>query len=146
MKKSRRLTEKDLPALTKKLLGKGGSPVAAVARKRSKYGNEPVVVDGVRFDSIGESERYAQLQLLERAGKVRDIRRQVAFGLTVNGELIGTYVADFLFFEALGGTWRRVVEDWKSPASKTPLYEWKKKHLRAEHGIAILETGCWGER
>jgi len=68
----------------------------------------------------------------------------------VNGELIGRYVADFVYRE-LGirtdRSWKphprpiRVVEDWKSPASRTPLYEWKRKHLLAEHGIVISETG-----
>jgi len=35
-----------------------------------KYGNKKTVVDGITFDSMREANRYRELKLLERAGKV----------------------------------------------------------------------------
>lgn len=53
---------------------------------RSKYNAQPVIVDGIRFDSRGEAKRWVELQLLERAGEIRNLRRQVVFPLVIDGE------------------------------------------------------------
>ena len=141
MSKGLRMTEEQLAAITRKsaALAKGPAPAPAPKKKPAKYRNEPIVVDGKRFDSKGEAERFLQLHYRAMAGEISGLRRQVAFSLSVNGMAIGTYVADFVYYETRSK--KLVVEDWKSPASKTDLYEWKKKHLLAEHGIAIVETG-----
>lgn len=111
-------------------------------KKRSKYGNTPTVVHGIYFDSKGEAKRYSELVVLEGLQQIFGLRCQVKFGLTVRGQLIGAYEADFVYREG-GASGQLVVEDYKgsSDVTKTALYEWKKKHLRAEHGIAIRETG-----
>ena len=36
-------------------------------------------VDGIKFDSLKEARRYQELRLLERAGKIADLRLQVPF-------------------------------------------------------------------
>lgn len=105
------------------------------ARKPSKYRNEPVVVDGVRFHSTGEAARWGELQLLERAGAITGLRRQVSYPLVVNAVLVATYVADFVYWE--GG--REVVEDWKGVETKE--YKLKAKLVEACHGITIRVTG-----
>lgn len=46
-----------------------------------KYKNNPVEYDGISFDSKREAKRYEELKLLERAGKITDLRRQVKFEL-----------------------------------------------------------------
>ena len=46
-----------------------------------KYHNKKTVIDGIKFDSKIEAERYAQLKILERAGVIRDLELQPSFEL-----------------------------------------------------------------
>ena len=110
----------------------------------SKYGNRKTTLNGVEFDSHKEAQRYAQLRLLERAGKVSDLRRQVKYVLIPaqrdeRGKLLErecSYVADFVYFDfALG---REVAEDAKG--YRTDTYKLKKKMMLWVHGIQITET------
>ena len=71
-----------------------------------KYGNQPVTVDGIRFDSIREATRWQELKLLLRAGKISDLKRQVPFELIPNHTEGGkvterkvVYKADFVYNE-----------------------------------------------
>jgi len=57
-----------------------------------KYRNTPTSVDGWRFDSIVESERYRELVLLKSQGTVIHIEIHPVFRLTPDI----TYKADFL--------------------------------------------------
>ena len=41
-----------------------------------KYRNCKITVNGMTFDSRREYNRYIELQLLERAGKIRELERQ----------------------------------------------------------------------
>ena len=127
-----RMTEEEYAAATKRSNKEPAAPKA----KPSKFRNTPTTVAGERFDSKGEAQRYAALLAAEQSGAITGLRRQVPFALTVNGEQIGKYVADYIYYTA----GKRIVEDFKSPASRTPLYELKRKHLLAEHGIVIVET------
>lgn len=81
------------------------------------------------------------MHLLERAGVIADLKRQVKFELIpsqrVDGKVVErpcTYVADFVYQE--GG--KTVVEDVKG--YKTPDYRIKKKLLLYIHGIQIRES------
>ena len=57
-----------------------------------KYKNNPVEYDGISFDSKREAKRYAELKLLERAGKITDLQRQVKFELIpVQYEIVERY-------------------------------------------------------
>lgn len=62
-------------------------------RKRIK---KVETIHGV-FDSGAEARRYAELVLLEKAGTISGLVRQVEFDLVVNGELIGRYTPDFCY-------------------------------------------------
>jgi hypothetical protein len=42
------------------------------------------LADGIVFDSAGEPRRWEELKLLERAGKITELRRQVKFPLQIN--------------------------------------------------------------
>lgn len=44
---------------------------------RNKYSAQRTVIDGISFDSRREARRWAELCLLERAGEIADLRRQV---------------------------------------------------------------------
>ena len=52
---------------------------------RNKYGAKQTVVGDIKFDSKKEAARWMDLQLLERAGEISDLKRQVKV------ELMGQY-------------------------------------------------------
>jgi len=94
---------------------------------QSKYRAIRTVVDGITFASKKEAEKYQELKLLERAGKIRQLQLQPRFPLYVRGQLICTYVGDFSFYE--GDSTTQIVVDVKG--FKTPVYKLKKKLFQA---------------
>lgn len=110
----------------------------------SKYGNRKTTLNGVEFDSHKEAQRYAQLRLLERAGRITNLRCQVKYILIPTqrdekGKLLErecSYVADFVYFDLTLG--REVVED--SKGYRTDTFKLKKKMMLWFHGIRITET------
>jgi hypothetical protein len=76
--------------------------------------------------------------LLQRAGKISDLQRQVKFELIPkqDGERPCYYIADFQYHDADLG--KMVVEDCKG--CKTEVYRIKKKLMLYIHNIKILET------
>jgi hypothetical protein len=108
---------------------------------RSKYNAVKTFVDGHRFDSKKEANRYQELNLLLKAGKIKNLELQVKFPLMVGGIRIGFYIADFVYQEPVPPAKNlayRIVEDCKG--FRTALYRWKKKHFEKQYGIKILET------
>lgn len=106
----------------------------------TKYHN--IKTDG--FDSIKEKNRYWELTMLQRAGKISDLQRQVKFELIpaqrINGKLVERacdYIADFTYLDADG---KLVVEDVKSPATKTRVYLIKRKLMLHVHGVLVREV------
>jgi len=82
-----------------------------VKQKPGKYNNIKTEIDGIKFDSTKEANRYCELKLLLRAGKIANLRRQVRF-LLIPGSIKERpmyYVADFVYDEE-GQT---IVEDVK---------------------------------
>lgn len=125
--------------------------------KRSKYGNRKTVVNGIKFDSQKEARRYQELRLLERAGRISDLRLQVKFqlippqrapsfevyksgpnkGRRKPGKLLEkecSYIADFVYIKN-GET---VVEDAKG--FKTDVYIIKRKLMLERYGIQIKDV------
>ena len=103
----------------------------------NKYGARKLKApDGQVFDSVKEFHRWGCLRLLERAGRISDLRRQVSFELIPKqkGERACSYVADFVYYE----NGQLVVEDCKG--FKTEVYRIKKKLMLWVHGISIKET------
>ena len=108
----------------------------------SKYGNRKIhTAEGI-FDSAKEYRRWQELKLLEKAGAIENLHRQVPFGLIppqrVNGKLVERgvkYIADFTYFEK-DGTF--VVEDAKG--MRTNVYRIKRKLMLQVHGIQIREV------
>jgi hypothetical protein len=114
--------------------------VAAIlaASKPRKYHNVPTEVDGHRFDSKKEAERYAALVKAERAGEIRDLEIQPRFPLIVHQENCGAYVGDFSYVTRAG---EAVVEDVKSAATrKLPTYRLKRRLVWALYGLTIREV------
>lgn len=127
--------------------------------KSNKYGNRKVVIDGITFDSKKEARRYQELRLLEKAGEIHGLQRQVKFVLIPTqrefnardvyksgpkkgsfkpGRIIErevAYVADFVYFLSDN---TRVVEDTKGVRTKE--YIIKRKLMLKEYGIRIKEV------
>lgn len=104
-------------------------------------------MDGITFDSKKEANRWLELKELEKAGKIRNLERQIRFTLIPsqkdeNGKVIereAGYIADFMYRDAI--TNRLVVEDVKSPITrKTHDYILKRKLMLYRHGIRIKEV------
>lgn len=106
----------------------------------SKFNAVITEVDGKKFHSKKEAERYQELLLLERAGEISHLQTQVRYDLIVNGEKVGTYIADFVYQDER--TVSRVVEDVKGykKGMAYSYYRLKKKLMKACYGIDILET------
>lgn len=121
-----------LPSLP---LGSAQGTQYMMGRGRNKFHAVRTTVDGITFDSKAEAARWLDLRLLEKAGKIVGLKRQVPFPLVVNGLLITTYIADYTYTDTLTGD--VVTEDCKSPATITPEFRLKMKLLSALHGINV---------
>lgn len=117
--------------------------------RQGKYGVasklERTSREGIVFDSKGELARWEELRLLERAGEIFELRRQVKYPLVVNGVSLGSYEADFVYCVPIllhppGSPTMMVVEDFKGV--RTPVYRLKAKLVLALYGIKIHETGA----
>lgn len=107
--------------------------------KYNKYGNRKIrLPDGTVYDSKKEYSRHMMLMLLERAGEISDLKRQVKYELIPkqDGERAVYYVADFVYKDRRTGEW--IVEDCKG--FKTDVYKLKAKMFRYRYGKKILET------
>lgn len=106
--------------------------------KQSKYKNQKVTVDGIKFDSKKEANRYRELRLMVDAGVISDLELQPVFELVPkqDGERAVKYVADFQYRSGS----ETIVEDVKSPATKTPVYGVKRKLMLFVHGIKVREV------
>ena len=124
----------------------------------SKYHSKKIKApDGEIFDSRKEYKRWCDLTLLERAGEIKNLQRQVPYLLVPEqrapsteiykkGSRAGqpkpgpvlerkvTYIADFVY-EINGET---VVEDAKG--MRTKEYVIKRKLMLYRYGIRIKET------
>ncbi len=117
-----------------------GLHISAIkAGSRSKYRNVRTEIGGITFDSKREARRWQELQLLEKAGEIVDLQRQVAFKLVVGTVNVGVYRADFTYKARLAGVrWPLIVEDVKGV--RTPVYRLKKRLMLACHNIEIREV------
>lgn len=102
--------------------------------KKSKYSNVKVTVDGIKFDSAKEANRYKNLKLLQEQGIISDLRLQVAYELNQGGTHSLKYYADFVYLS--GGV--TIVEDCKG--YETVTYKKKERLMKKIHGITIKKT------
>ncbi len=103
-------------------------------RKRLKYGNKITEVDGIKFRSQKEADRYGALKLLQRGKVISKLELQPRFPLIVDDVKVGLMVADFSYsfvkyeHAPAGQVERLIVEDVKG--AKTLL--WKLKWALAK--------------
>lgn len=123
----------------------------------SKYHSRKITADGVTYDSVKEYRRFKELSLLERAGAIQNLQRQVKYvlipaqrefcneiytkgrkkGCFKPGKLLEkecSYIADFVYTQ----NGEIVVEDTKG--FRTKDYIIKRKLMLWVHGIQIKEV------
>lgn len=127
-------------------------------RLKSKYRSvKNVGFDGGVYDSKREARRWDQLCLMQKAGEITELRRQVPYELIPaqyetyerygkKGQRLADgvrllerkveYVADFVY--SITATGENVVEDAKGVRTKD--YIIKRKLMLAVHGIRIKEV------
>lgn len=103
--------------------------------------------NGMTFDSGRELARWQELELMQKAGAITCLRRQVAFVLAESVTLPDEngnqrkkpdmrYIADFVYCDAKIG--RDIVEDSKSPhLRKNPLFRAKLHLMKLRYGIEV---------
>lgn len=126
----------------------------------SKYHSKKVNRDGQTFDSLKEYRRFCELSLLEKAGAITDLQRQVPFELIPaqyepferyskkTGKRLKdgkrcieqsvVYNADFVYMQ----NGKQVVEDTKGYRRGTAydVFVIKRKLMLWVHGIRIHEV------
>ena len=133
-----RIKPSDLPKRIQKQIGEKYGDAAEP--KQPKYRNKKS--DG--YDSQKEKQRHLDLVLLEKAGLISDLRRQVPFQLIPAQydknkgllELSVQYISDFVYFDKVKQ--ETVVEDCKGVRTKD--YIIKRKLMLERHGIRISEV------
>lgn len=112
-------------------------------KSRNKYGNKKCRIDGFTFDSQKEGMRYAELKILLRQNKIKDLELQKEYELVpayrdaITGKMIRPvyYKADFVYYDIENE--KTVIEDVKG--YKTETYKIKKK-LMGSKGLYITEV------
>lgn len=125
--------------------------------------NRNLTFEGECFDSAKEYRRYCELRLLEKAGAIRDLKRQVKFvlipeqreytkeiytkgrnkGRFKKGKLLEretAYIADFTYFDC--EAMKPVVEDVKGyrGGGAYAVFTIKRKLMLFKYGIRIKEV------
>ena len=101
------------------------------------------------FDSRKEERRFYELSLLQKAGKITGLKRQVPFVLIPtqyeDGKCVErccTYKADFTYYEHKDGKPVLVVEDVKGyrESAAYSLFVVKRKLMLEKYGIRVREV------
>lgn len=105
--------------------------------------------DGITFDSKSEMKRWQELCLLQRAGEISNLRRQVEYPITIDGKPVlirsegfpngrpAIYTADHVYIDKAG---TEIVEEYK--AFDDAASRFRRAVVEAIHGIEIVVTGA----
>lgn len=109
--------------------------------EKKKYRNRVTYVNGVRFDSQREAERYTVLLVRLNTGEISRLKLQPEFTITEaymmpDGRKVKAqrYRADFSYVLPDG---REVVEDVKTEGTKTQVFINKQKLVYEKYGIEV---------
>lgn len=106
-----------------------------------KFHNRKTIVDGIKFDSMLEAQRYNELRLMQRTGLIKDLILQPEYELQPSFKKNGktyrriVYKADFSYVRVKDG--KIIVEDTKGSEKiitevfklKQKLFEYKYPNL-----------------
>ena len=96
-----------------------------------KYHNKPTIIDGIRFASKKEAQRYCELKVLEKQGEIKDLKLQPRFKMAPGF----TYISDFSYHS----NGKLIVEDVKGVM--TQVFILKKKcftYFYPEYELRIM--------
>ncbi len=120
--------------------------------KPGRYGNvKKPTVDGIKFDSKREMQRYLELKLLERAGRIKNLVLQPRFAIEIGGVQVRilskkynktgrqvVYIADFKYHDL--DIDREIIEDVKMQSGHRPRDYILKRAMVHAMGIHITEV------
>ena len=123
----------------------------------TKYNNSWVEVNGIKFQSKAESERYLYLLDKQERGEIKNLKLQPVYQFIIRGQLLKTekgrvlkYVADFSYHEPVGNNvCKLVAEDVKGYATdvwKIKFSLAKAMHPATEFVAVYKKKGGWDER
>lgn len=122
-------------------------------RRAPKFHNRKVTIDGETFDSAGEAKWFQNLKLMQRAGAIHNLRRQVSMPLHgADGSVVATLILDAVWCD--GPSWKTIAEDSLARGERTcsatithvyadfkgmetPISRLKRKLFAAEYGAQI---------
>lgn len=132
----------------------GGPALQFARQKRGRYLRSPpeerTSSDGVVFDSKAELRRWEELRLLQRAGKISGLRRQLVFLIEIDGRPVKIrsrgfpngrpckYTADFAYTDIAAG--KRVWEEHKGVDSAESRL--RRAIVEALYNVEIVVTGA----
>lgn len=111
-------------------------------RTRPKYGNKKVEIDGYKFDSKAEGRYYNHLQLLKKAGEIKDFTMQPKFrvmdGFKKHGKTHRAinYIADF---EVIHNDNEIEVVDVKGMITQVFRIKEKMFHNKYPHKLTLVK-------
>lgn len=86
--------------------------------KANKFGAVKVKTDEGTFDSKREYQRWCVLKLMQKAGVISGLKRQVPYDLNVNGEHVCKIVVDFTYAHRDTGFTLEDAKGFQTPESK----------------------------
>ena len=110
-------------------------------KRDNKFGARKTVVGDLNFDSKREAKRWGELRVLERAGKITALERQITFVLAPSVKIEGEkkarpalrFKADFRYFSLAHGVF--VIEDSKGFADTA--FRIRQHLMKSVHGIDV---------
>ena len=138
---------KSTPATTGKATSSAVRAYGSAKVRANKHKAVKREYNGMTFDSGRELKRWQELELMQKAGVITCLRRQVAFVLAESVTLPDEngnqrkkpdirYVADFVYCDS--GISRDIVEDAKSPhLRKNPVFRLKIHLMKLRYGIDV---------
>ena len=111
---------------------------------RNKHRNTPTVIGAEKYRSKREAKRHQELLLLQRAGQIAGLVREVPFVLAPAVRFAAErrqkpalrYFADFVYSDVVTGA--VVIEDAKG--DRTDVYRIKKHLMKSIHNIEVIEV------
>ena len=111
---------------------------------RNKYFAKTSYVDGIKFPSTHEAERYLILKTKLKRGEIHDLKRQVKYELLPPQRQgkhklrEAEYIADFTYYR----NGELVIEDAKGykGGEAYRLFKLKKKLMLYQHGLWVNEV------
>jgi len=115
--------------------------------KKNRYGKRKQIVgpDGRKYDSKKEMQRGQDLQMLEKAGHIRNLQFQVRVPIIIGGIKViypsgrqMVYVADFTYYDLVKK--HDIIEDVKMQSGFHPDSYKFKRALMHTMGLKITEV------